>query len=116
MRDHRNLALTFDGRVRDPADTELIFKGASDAAFADDPDTRRSTEGYLFKLFGGAIDWKSRKQQTVATSTTEAVLLSLQHAAKEIQAWQHLFGEIEFGPEQPHNTCYGRDASSSVEA
>jgi hypothetical protein len=35
------------------ADTnEPIFFGASDAAYADEPDTRRSSEGYLFKLYG----------------------------------------------------------------
>ena len=29
---------------------------ASNAAFTDDPITQYSTEGYLFKLFGGPID------------------------------------------------------------
>lgn len=104
LRDHKSLALEFDGRVRTSADIELVFKGASDASFADDLETRRSTEGYLFKLFGGPIDWKSRKQQTVTTSTTEAELLSLQHAAKELEAWRHLFNDVEFDPEQPDNT------------
>src|SRR5438067_2312835 len=47
-----------------------VFTCASDAAFADDPATRRSTEGYIFQLFGGAIDWRSVKQKTVTTSTT----------------------------------------------
>jgi hypothetical protein len=50
---------------------------ASDAAFADDPATRYSTEGYLFKLFNGPIDWRSTKQKTVTTSSTEAELLAL---------------------------------------
>jgi hypothetical protein len=34
---------------------------AGDAAFADDLITRYSTEGYLFKLFNGPIDWRSTK-------------------------------------------------------
>ena len=100
LRDHKYLAICFDGRFRAPTDTELIFKGASDASYADDKETRRSTEGYLFKLFGGAVDWKARKQQTVTTSTTEAELLSLQHAVKELQAWNYLFNEVEFDTEQ----------------
>ena len=104
LRDHKFLALEFDGRIREPTDVELAFKGSSDASFADDLEIRRSTEGYLFKLFGGPIDWKSRKQQTVTTSTTEAELLALQHAAKEIQAWKHLFNEIEFDTEQAEDT------------
>jgi hypothetical protein len=34
---------------------------AGDTAFADEPVTRYSTEGYLFKLFNGPIDWRSTK-------------------------------------------------------
>jgi hypothetical protein len=53
------------------------------AAFADDKITRRSIEGYLFKLFGGAVDWHSTKQKVVTTSATEAELHALTHATKE---------------------------------
>jgi hypothetical protein len=56
---------------------------ASDASFGNCVTTRRSTEGYLFKLFGGPIDWGSTKQKTVTTSTTEAELSTLTHAATE---------------------------------
>ena len=35
----------------------VYLKASSDAAYADDTTTRRSSEGYLFKLFGAAIDW-----------------------------------------------------------
>lgn len=37
-------------------ETSDMFFSASDAAFANDPTTRRSTKGYIFKMFGGAID------------------------------------------------------------
>ena len=43
-------------------DKANIFACSSDAAFADDKETRHSSEGYLFKLFGGAIEWHSTKQ------------------------------------------------------
>jgi hypothetical protein len=59
------------------------FQAASDAAFADDIKTRRSSEGYLFKLFGGPINWRATKQRIVTTSTTEAKLLALSSAVKE---------------------------------
>ena len=58
-----------DGNILDTEAGDLIFKCTNDASYAD-ATTRKSTEGYLFKLFGGPIDWVSRKQQTVATSTT----------------------------------------------
>ena len=43
-------------------DKANIFACSSDAAFADDKETRHSSEGYLFKLFGSAIEWHSTKQ------------------------------------------------------
>jgi hypothetical protein len=71
------------------------FQASSDAAFADDTKTRRSSEGYLFKLFGGPIDWRATKQRTVTTSTTEAELLALSSAAKEAIWWKRFFQSID---------------------
>jgi len=71
------------------------FQASSDAAFADDTKTRRSSEGYLFKLFGGPIDWRASKQRTVTTSTTEAELLALSSAAKEALWWKRFFHSID---------------------
>jgi hypothetical protein len=59
---------------------------ASDAAFADDLPTRRSSQGYLFMLYGMPIDWKATLQRSVTKSTTEAELLALPTAASELQA------------------------------
>lgn len=53
---------------------------AADAAFTDDKATMKSTEGYVFKLFGRGIDWRSKRQTTIMKSTTEAELLSLSRA------------------------------------
>ena len=69
------------------------FLCASDAAFADNVD-RKSTEGFLFKLFGGPIDWRASKQKTITTSTTEAELLALSHTTKEFYWWKRLFKDI----------------------
>ena len=60
-----------------------VFECSSDAAFADNPD-RKSSFGYLFKLFGGPIAWKATKQATVTTSSTEAELLAISTASKEV--------------------------------
>ena len=62
---------------------QQVFTCTSDAAFADNPTTWCSIEGFLFQLYGGPIDWKSTKQKTVTTSSTEAEFLALSHAAKE---------------------------------
>ena len=78
---------------------EPLFYGASDAAFADEPETRRSSQGYLFKLYGLPIDWKATVQRSVTKSTTEAELLSLSLAGSEMEWWQRFFQAIRFDPE-----------------
>ena len=51
-------------------------EGYSDADWAGDIDDRKSTSGYLFKLSGASISWRSRKQSCVALSTAEAEYIS----------------------------------------
>ena len=96
----RGLAIEFSGDETGP-----IFNCASDAAFADDPDTRKSSDGYLFKLYGGAIDWKASKQKTVTTSSTEAELLSLSAATREVMWWKRFFTNIQFDTQQRTEIC-----------
>ena len=91
----RSLAIEYS-----PRQEGEIFMCASDAAFADDPETRKSSDGYLFQLYGGPIDWRAAKQSTVTTSSTEAELLSLSTASKELIWWGRFFDGIQFKMEQ----------------
>ncbi|KAM1125891.1 hypothetical protein ACFX2B_040641 [Malus domestica] len=54
----------------------LEIIGYSDSDFAGCIDSRRSILGYLFLLAGGAISWKSTKQDAVAISTMEAKFIA----------------------------------------
>ena len=65
-----------------------IFAKASDTAFKNNLVSRKSTEGYLFTLYGGPIDWRSAKQKFVTKLSTEAELLGLSHAATKLIWWQ----------------------------
>jgi hypothetical protein len=42
------------------------------------------------------IDWKSRKQTTVTTSTTETEFVAPSRAAKETYWWKRLFNAVGF--------------------
>ena len=68
---------------------------ASDASFADNTLDRKSSQGYIIKLFGGLIAWKASKQDTVTTSTTEAELLALSQVAKEAIFISRLLTELK---------------------
>jgi ATP-binding cassette subfamily B (MDR/TAP) protein 1 len=63
---------------------DLKLDGYCDADYAGDIDSRRSTSGYIFTLGGGAISWRSKLQDTVALSTTEAEYVAAAEAAKEL--------------------------------
>lgn len=57
--------------------------GYADADWGNCHIDRRSYTGYCFILCGGSISWCSRKQKTVALSSTEAEYMSLTEAGKE---------------------------------
>jgi hypothetical protein len=85
----RNFGITFDGS------RGLILEGYSDADWGAGED-RKSISGYVFTLAGGAISWSSKKQATIALSTTEAEYIALTQAAKESIWIQGLLGELGF--------------------
>ncbi|TMC14556.1 MAG: DDE-type integrase/transposase/recombinase, partial [Chloroflexi bacterium] len=60
----------------------LKLKAYSDADFAAS-EGRKSTMAYVFILGNGAVSWMSKKERTVAVSTTEAEYMALLEAVKE---------------------------------
>ncbi|KAK3697978.1 hypothetical protein QZH41_003963 [Actinostola sp. cb2023] len=73
-----NYGLKFSAQEQNP---QLI--GYSDADWAGDIDTRKSTSGYVFQFGNGTVSWSSRKQSTVAKSSTEAEYVALSSATQE---------------------------------
>ncbi|KXJ69237.1 hypothetical protein RP20_CCG028155 [Aedes albopictus] len=78
--------------LRATADYHLAFRRSTDSetlsVFADadwgnNPNDRRSVSGYVVKLHGATISWATRKQTSVALSTTEAEFMALCHASCE---------------------------------
>ena len=66
----------------------------SDADYAGDIVTRRSTSGFVCMFMGGPVSWSSQRQRSVALSTTESEYIAASEAAKEIVWFARLFKEI----------------------
>ena len=86
----QDLHIKFSGNSKG----ELI--GFADANWAGDVDTRRSTTGYVFFLNSGVISWNSKRQPTVATSSTEAEYMSLYSATQEAIWLRLLLKDLEY--------------------
>jgi len=70
--------------------------GYADADYGSCIIDRRSFTGYVFKLAGGAISWKSRKQRsvTIADSTTFAEYVAISECEKEGVFLRGLMSEL----------------------
>ena len=77
------------------AESNIILVGFADSDFAGNKDTSLSTWGYLFKIAGGPVCWKSKRASTVALSTLEAEFIALYEATREIEWLIGLYQEIE---------------------
>ena len=60
----------------------LTINGYSGSDWAGDHSTRKSTSGFIFVLNGGPVSWCSKRQATVALSSTKAEYVALTLAAK----------------------------------
>ena len=86
--------------------------GYSDSDWAGDLDDRKSTSGYLFKLCGAPISWRSKKQTSVALSTAEAEYIALSSATQEAVWLRQLTSELRFKPTKP--TVIYEDNQSAI--
>ncbi|XP_073105908.1 secreted RxLR effector protein 161-like [Elaeis guineensis] len=60
------------------------LEGFVNANYVDNLDTRRSTIGYLFCIFGGSVSWRSTLQPITSLSTMEAEYIDVTEGAKKI--------------------------------
>jgi hypothetical protein len=82
-------------------DSPVVFTAYSDADHAADPDDRKSISGYAILLGGAAIAWNSKKQNTVALSSTEAEYTAIAHATRQIIWLRYLFEDLGYPQEEP---------------
>ena len=83
-----------------------------DASWANDADTSRSVSGHVFMLYGGIVDWSSRLQSMVATSTSESEVIAACEAVKRLKFTRILLRELQLKQHFP--TCVMEDNSACV--
>ena len=73
---------------------DLQLVGYSDSDFAGCQDEKKSTTGYIFKLAGGAVSWKSEKQKLIASSTMQAEFVACFSATTQAIWLRNLIKEL----------------------
>ena len=73
---------------------DLQLVGYSDSDFAGYQDEKKSTIGYIFKLAGGAVSWKSEKQKLIASSTMQAEFVACFSATTQAIWLRNLIKEL----------------------
>ncbi|GKB94037.1 retrotransposon protein, putative, ty1-copia subclass [Tanacetum coccineum] len=79
-------------------DTKLNVTGFCDASWQCDKDDTKSQTGYVFVVNGGAVDWKSKKQTTIAMSATQAEYMAASEAAIEAVWIRKFVGDLGVMP------------------
>ncbi|GAA5982777.1 hypothetical protein JCM11641_007785, partial [Rhodosporidiobolus odoratus] len=97
--------------------TASLLSAHCDADHAGDRETRRSVSGYVFcigddSLRATAISWLSRRQRSVAISSTEAEYMALSEAAREALWLRALLTDLGYPPSSP--TLIRGDNSGSL--
>ena len=109
----RNLGLKFTRQgVLDSLRLDTVLFAWADSSFGDDPDTKRSTQGFVAKLCGAAVSWFSQGQKSTSLSTAEAELICLADALKEILYMRDAMRF--FGVEQERPTVIYEDNQAVV--
>ncbi|CAL0306418.1 unnamed protein product [Lupinus luteus] len=84
-----------------PANNTATIQGYSDSDWAKCVDTRRSLTGWCFFIGSALVSWKSKKQNTVSRSSSEAEYRALAMAACEAQWLTFLFRDLHIKHPKP---------------
>ena len=78
-----------------------IIDGYVDADWAGDNVDRKSTSGYVIRVFGNLIDWKSRKQKCITKASTYAEYVALSEIVSELKYLRELLKTFDLAIEKP---------------
>ncbi|GJP60077.1 hypothetical protein CLOP_g17216 [Closterium sp. NIES-67] len=80
---------------------EMLLSCYTDASFNLVKADGTSIGGYVCLLGGGAVSWRSKKQNEVGLSSCETEYMALHHGAKEVVWLRRLLEELGVGQEEP---------------
>jgi hypothetical protein len=89
---HKNEPTDVDATIQDKPH---LIQVASDSDWGGDTKHRRSLTGFVIKMAGGCIYYKSKFQPTIALSSTEAEFVAATEAGKAILYVRTILEEIE---------------------
>ena len=106
----KDLAIQYTGRLF--RGDKVTIVAYCDSDWAQCPDDRKSTTGYVVQVGGGPVAWQCKKQHTVALSTTEAEFVAITEATKDVLWVTYFLTElgIEYDTPQIHS-----DSQSALE-
>lgn len=105
----QDYALHFGCKIND-----LSLTAYCDSDWAGDPETRRSTSGFLVMFGRGPVSWNTRQQKTVALSSTEAEYMSAVEVVKEIKWMKQLLTDIGQRQLASTTTCIFCDNQGAI--
>ncbi|CAI7813808.1 unnamed protein product [Closterium sp. NIES-53] len=79
----------------------VVLTGHSDASWADDHATQRSSQGYTFSLGSGSVSWRSTRSSSMLSSSSEAEIYVGAMAAQELRWLTYLLTDLGERPRSP---------------
>ncbi|KAI4346069.1 hypothetical protein L6164_013151 [Bauhinia variegata] len=89
----------------------LCLQAYSDADWGGNLDDRTSTSTYVIFLGGNPVSWMSKRQCTVARSSTEAEYRSVANTTAEVMWLSNLLQELGISRSVPHLYCDNIEAT-----
>lgn len=108
----RYLKGTINWSLHLSGEEDQALLGYSDADWAGDLASRRSTSGFAFMFSGGTISWTSRGQTSVTLSSMEAEYVALSEACQEAVWLRQLL--LDFGEPQKNATTIREDNQGCI--
>ncbi|CAI7802593.1 unnamed protein product [Closterium sp. NIES-54] len=88
----------------------VVLTGRSDASWADDQATQRSSQGYTFSLGSSFVSWRSIRSSSVLSSSFEAEIYTGAMAAQELRWLTYLLTDLGERPRSPPDLYFNNKA------